>query len=133
MDHTSPNPTEHRVLATRPATPIDVVSFTENDLRNPLLTHDETARMRHFQSGWVVISAGAGEAVRACIVTELDTAASVSFLMFRPGAGWVFGEAHTHDDAVRDLAIEEPVSVPISNSNTRRSTPYSFLIELASS
>ena len=52
---------------------------------------------------WVDISAPTGE-LRARIVTPPNAQGPLPVILYIHGAGWVFGNAHTHDRLVRELA-----------------------------
>ncbi|QBS44398.1 alpha/beta hydrolase [Nocardia sp. CS682] len=54
---------------------------------------------------WVTIDGGPTGSVRARIVKPLGAADPLPVIVYTHGAGWVFGDAHTHDRLVRDLAI----------------------------
>ncbi|UGT41820.1 alpha/beta hydrolase [Nocardia yamanashiensis] len=54
---------------------------------------------------WVTVEGGPTGSVRARIVKPLGVTEPLPVIVYTHGAGWVFGDAHTHDRLVRDLAI----------------------------
>jgi len=53
---------------------------------------------------WVTVAGPAGE-VRARIVRPAGAVGTLPAVLYIHGAGWVFGNAHTHDRLVRELAV----------------------------
>ncbi|MFE7797606.1 alpha/beta hydrolase [Nocardia sp. NPDC057440] len=54
---------------------------------------------------WITIDGGPTGSVRARIVKPQGVTETLPVLIYTHGAGWVFGDAHTHDRLVRDLAV----------------------------
>lgn len=54
---------------------------------------------------WVTVEGGPTGSVRARIVKPKGTTGVLPVVLYTHGAGWVFGDAHTHDRLVRDLAV----------------------------
>ncbi|MEV0685612.1 alpha/beta hydrolase [Nocardia sp. NPDC050378] len=54
---------------------------------------------------WVTVEGGPTGSVRVRIVRPQGTTGVLPVIVYTHGAGWVFGDAHTHDRLVRDLAI----------------------------
>ncbi|WP_328395404.1 alpha/beta hydrolase [Nocardia sp. NBC_00416] len=54
---------------------------------------------------WITVEGGPTGSVRARIVTPPGTTGPLPVIVYTHGAGWVFGDAHTHDRLVRDLAV----------------------------
>lgn len=54
---------------------------------------------------WVTVEGGPTGSVRARIVKPQGATGPLPVIIYTHGAGWVFGDAHTHDRLVRDLAI----------------------------
>ncbi|MFI6041460.1 alpha/beta hydrolase [Nocardia sp. NPDC051321] len=54
---------------------------------------------------WITIDCGPTGSVRARIVKPRGATETLPVIVYTHGAGWVFGDAHTHDRLVRDLAI----------------------------
>ncbi|MGY0055269.1 alpha/beta hydrolase [Streptomyces sp. LZ34] len=54
---------------------------------------------------WITVSGGPTGEVRARIVKPAGAAGTLPVILYIHGAGWVFGNAHTHDRLVRELAV----------------------------
>lgn len=54
---------------------------------------------------WITIPAGSARSVPLRIVKPKGATGSLPVILYAHGAGWVFGDAHTHDRLVRDLAV----------------------------
>ncbi|UUU25601.1 alpha/beta hydrolase [Streptomyces sp. DSM 40750] len=54
---------------------------------------------------WITVSGGPTGSVRARIVKPAGTEGILPVILYIHGAGWVFGNAHTHDRLVRELAV----------------------------
>ncbi|MFI7004531.1 alpha/beta hydrolase [Nocardia sp. NPDC050175] len=54
---------------------------------------------------WITIEGGPTGSVRARIVKPQNVTEPLPVIVYTHGAGWVFGDAHTHDRLVRDLAV----------------------------
>ncbi|MFF6888477.1 alpha/beta hydrolase [Streptomyces sp. NPDC012421] len=54
---------------------------------------------------WITVDAPAGGSVRARIVRPAGAEGDLPVILYIHGAGWVFGNAHTHDRLVRELAV----------------------------
>ncbi|GAB2840496.1 alpha/beta hydrolase [Actinocorallia aurea] len=54
---------------------------------------------------WITVEGGPTGSVRARIVRPKGAEGVLPVIVYTHGAGWVFGDAHTHDRLVRDLAI----------------------------
>ncbi|WP_194833234.1 alpha/beta hydrolase [Nocardia sp. XZ_19_369] len=54
---------------------------------------------------WITIDGGPTGSVRARIVRPQGVTETLPVIVYTHGAGWVFGDAHTHDRLVRDLAV----------------------------
>ena len=54
---------------------------------------------------WITVEGGPTGSVRTRIVKPKGTTGILPVVLYTHGAGWVFGDAHTHDRLVRDLAI----------------------------
>ncbi|WP_063128958.1 alpha/beta hydrolase [Nocardia fusca] len=54
---------------------------------------------------WITVEGGPTGSVRARIVTPPGSTGPLPVIVYTHGAGWVFGDAHTHDRLVRDLAV----------------------------
>ncbi|MFI1280051.1 alpha/beta hydrolase [Streptomyces sp. NPDC020858] len=54
---------------------------------------------------WVTVTGGPTGEVRARIVRPAGVSGALPVVLYIHGAGWVFGNAHTHDRLVRELAV----------------------------
>ncbi|MER5808810.1 alpha/beta hydrolase [Streptomyces sp. NPDC002033] len=54
---------------------------------------------------WVTVAGGPTGEVRARIVRPRGATGTLPVILYIHGAGWVFGNAHTHDRLVRELAV----------------------------
>ncbi|MFF2785563.1 alpha/beta hydrolase [Streptomyces sp. NPDC058049] len=54
---------------------------------------------------WVTVPGGPTGEVRARIVRPAGVSGALPVVLYVHGAGWVFGNAHTHDRLVRELAV----------------------------
>jgi acetyl esterase/lipase len=60
---------------------------------------------------WITIPGGPTGEVQMRIVRPAGVAGPLPVIIYTHGAGWVFGNAHTHDRLVRDLAIGSGAAV----------------------
>lgn len=60
---------------------------------------------------WVTVEGGPTGSVRVRIVKPAGSTGPLPVIVYTHGAGWVFGNAHTHDRLVRDLAVGVPAAV----------------------
>ncbi|MEU1548637.1 alpha/beta hydrolase [Nocardia sp. NPDC005745] len=54
---------------------------------------------------WITVEGGPTGSVRVRIVKPQGVTETLPVIVYTHGAGWVFGDAHTHDRLVRDLAV----------------------------
>jgi acetyl esterase/lipase len=54
---------------------------------------------------WIDVQGGPTGTVKVRIVKPKDATGTLPVILYVHGAGWVFGDAHTHDRLVRDLAV----------------------------
>ncbi|MET9027420.1 alpha/beta hydrolase [Nocardia sp. NPDC004168] len=54
---------------------------------------------------WITVEGGPTGSVRVRIVKPQGVTETLPVIIYTHGAGWVFGDAHTHDRLVRDLAV----------------------------
>ncbi|MGR6917727.1 alpha/beta hydrolase [[Actinomadura] parvosata] len=60
---------------------------------------------------WITIPGGPTGQVRARIVRPAGSTGDLPVIVYVHGAGWVFGNAHTHDRLVRELAVGAAAAV----------------------
>ncbi|MEU7143723.1 alpha/beta hydrolase [Nocardia sp. NPDC046473] len=58
-----------------------------------------------IEEEWITVEGGPTGSVRARIVKPQNVSEPLPVIVYTHGAGWVFGDAHTHDRLVRDLAV----------------------------
>lgn len=80
---------------------------------------------------WVTIDGGPTGSVRARIVTPPGAGAGLPVVVYVHGAGWVFGDAHTHDRLVRDLAIGAHAAVVFPEYDRSPEARFPVAIEQA--
>ncbi|PSR62980.1 MULTISPECIES: alpha/beta hydrolase [Nocardia] len=54
---------------------------------------------------WITVEGGPTGSVRVRVVKPQGVTDILPVIVYTHGAGWVFGDAHTHDRLVRDLAV----------------------------
>ena len=54
---------------------------------------------------WIDVEGGPTGTVKVRIVKPKGATGTLPVILYTHGAGWVFGDAHTHDRLVRDLAV----------------------------
>ncbi|ARC58615.1 Carboxylesterase NlhH [Frondihabitans sp. 762G35] len=54
---------------------------------------------------WITVEGGPTGSVPTRIVKPKGATGTLPVILYTHGAGWVFGDAHTHDRLVRDLAV----------------------------
>ncbi|MEU5116078.1 alpha/beta hydrolase [Streptomyces longwoodensis] len=60
---------------------------------------------------WITVAGGPTGSVRARIVRPAGATGTLPVVLYIHGAGWVFGNAHTHDRLVRELAVGAQAAV----------------------
>ncbi|MFD6186008.1 alpha/beta hydrolase [Streptomyces goshikiensis] len=78
---------------------------------------------------WVTVSGGPTGEVRARIVRPAGAAGPLPVLLYIHGAGWVFGNAHTHDRLVRELAVGAEAAVVFPEYDLSPEHRYPVAIE----
>jgi acetyl esterase/lipase len=58
-----------------------------------------------IEDKWITVAGGPTGDVQVRIVKPQGTTGTLPVILYTHGAGWVFGDAHTHDRLVRDLAV----------------------------
>lgn len=66
---------------------------------------DEEIFKPEVDEKWITVEGGPTGSVPARIVKPKGATGLLSVVLYTHGAGWVFGDAHTHDRLVRDLAV----------------------------
>ncbi|HST84973.1 MAG TPA: alpha/beta hydrolase [Kineosporiaceae bacterium] len=78
---------------------------------------------------WVTITGGPTGSVKARIVKPAGTTGALPVILYIHGAGWVFGNAHTHDRLVRELAVDSKAAVVFPEYDLSPENRYPVAIE----
>ncbi|MFE0541357.1 MULTISPECIES: alpha/beta hydrolase [unclassified Streptomyces] len=78
---------------------------------------------------WITVSGGPTGTVRARIVKPAGTTGTLPVVVYIHGAGWVFGNAHTHDRLVRELAVGAKAAVVFPEYDLSPEARYPVAIE----
>jgi acetyl esterase len=78
---------------------------------------------------WVTVQGGPTGSVRARIVRPADAEGPLPVIIYIHGAGWVFGNAHTHDRLVRELAVGARAAVVFPEYGLSPEARYPVAIE----
>lgn len=81
------------------------------------------------QDEWVTIEGGPTGSVRARVVRPENTAGPLPVILYTHGAGWVFGNAHTHDRLVRELAVGTGAAVVFPEYDLSPEVRYPVALE----
>ncbi|MET8446752.1 alpha/beta hydrolase [Streptomyces sp. NPDC005209] len=78
---------------------------------------------------WVTVPGGPTGEVRARIVKPVGATGTLPVVLYIHGAGWVFGNAHTHDRLVRELAVGAHAAVVFPEYDLSPEARYPVAIE----
>jgi acetyl esterase/lipase len=78
---------------------------------------------------WITVSGGPTGSVRARIVKPAGLEGTLPVILYIHGAGWVFGNAHTHDRLVRELAVGAGAAVVFPEYDLSPEARYPVAIE----
>ena len=78
---------------------------------------------------WITVSGGPTGSVRARIVKPAGATGTLPVILYIHGAGWVFGNAHTHDRLVRELAVGANAAVVFPEYDLSPEARYPVAIE----
>ncbi|MBX7553913.1 alpha/beta hydrolase [Streptomyces sp. NPDC004232] len=78
---------------------------------------------------WVTVPGGPTGSVKARIVRPADAQSVLPVIVYIHGAGWVFGNAHTHDRLVRELAVGARAAVVFPEYDLSPEARYPVAIE----
>jgi acetyl esterase len=129
--------------ATRPVLEPAAAAFAEATANPPYLFDLGPAEGRktvdEVQSGeiskpeiaeeWVTVQGGPTGSVRARIVRPAGAEGPLPVIIYIHGAGWVFGNAHTHDRLVRELAVGARAAVVFPEYDLSPEARYPVAIE----
>jgi acetyl esterase len=137
------NPMSERAHPTAPVLEPAAAAFAEATSRPPFLFQLPPAEGRkavdEVQSGgitgpavedeWVTVQGGPTGSVRARIVRPSGATGTLPVILYLHGAGWVFGNAHTHDRLVRELATGTGAAVVFPEYSLSPESRYPVAIE----
>jgi len=94
---------------------------------------DEEIFKPEIEEQWIEVPGGPSGTVQVRVVKPADTAsgAVLPVILYIHGAGWVFGDAHTHDRLVRDLAVGTGAAVVFPEYDRSPEVRYPHAIEQA--
>ncbi|TMR99917.1 alpha/beta hydrolase [Nonomuraea basaltis] len=78
---------------------------------------------------WITVEGGPTGSVKARIVKPKGVTGPLPVVIYIHGAGWVFGNAHTHDRLVRELAVGAGAAVVFSEYDRSPEHRYPVAIE----
>ncbi|MFE2144650.1 alpha/beta hydrolase [Streptomyces sp. NPDC059456] len=78
---------------------------------------------------WITVQTGPTGAVRTRIVRPHGATGPLPVILYLHGAGWVFGNAHTHDRLVRELAVGTGAAVVFPEYDLSPEARYPVAIE----
>jgi acetyl esterase/lipase len=118
-------------------------SFVEATAKHPFLFELPPAEGRklldQLQSGeiaepeiaeeWITVKGGPTGEVAARIVKPRGATGTLPVLLYIHGAGWVFGDARTHDRLVRELAVGVGAAVVFPEYSLSPEAKYPIAIE----
>ncbi|WP_030345843.1 alpha/beta hydrolase [Streptomyces sp. NRRL S-1022] len=78
---------------------------------------------------WITVPGGPTGSVRTRIVKPAGTTGTLPVILYIHGAGWVFGNAHTHDRLVRELATGARAAVVFPEYDLSPEARYPVAIE----
>ncbi|MFF9070224.1 alpha/beta hydrolase [Streptomyces sp. NPDC014891] len=89
----------------------------------------EGTAMPAVDEEWVTVHGGPTGEVRARIVRPHGSTGVLPVVLYLHGAGWVFGNAHTHDRLVRELAVGAGAAVVFPEYDLSPENRYPVAIE----
>ncbi|WP_316742102.1 alpha/beta hydrolase [Streptomyces sp. MK7] len=78
---------------------------------------------------WITVDGGPTGSVRARVVKPASAEGTLPVILYIHGAGWVFGNAHTHDRLVRELAVGANAAVVFPEYDLSPEVRYPVAIE----
>ena len=78
---------------------------------------------------WIIVAGGPTGAVKVRIVKPRAATATLPVVLYIHGAGWVFGDAHTHDRLVREFAVGVGAAVVFPEYDRSPEVHYPVAIE----
>ena len=119
------------------------LAFTEATAKPPFLFEltpaEGRAAVDDVQSGdiakldiddeWISVDGGPTGSVRTRIVRPADSSGPLPVIVYVHGAGWVFGDAATHDRLVRELAVGAQAAVVFPEYDRSPEAAYPTAVE----
>ncbi|MYT22105.1 alpha/beta hydrolase fold domain-containing protein, partial [Streptomyces sp. SID7760] len=78
---------------------------------------------------WITVPGGPTGSVRTRIVKPAGATGTLPVVLYIHGAGWVFGNAHTHDRLVRELAVGANAAIVFPEYDLSPEVRYPVAIE----
>lgn len=78
---------------------------------------------------WVTVQGGPTGTVRTRVVKPVGGVGTLPVVLYIHGAGWVFGNAHTHDRLVRELAVGAGAAVVFPEYDLSPEARYPVAVE----
>ncbi|MFB0619605.1 alpha/beta hydrolase [Streptomyces sp. AGS-58] len=78
---------------------------------------------------WITVPGGPTGSVRTRVVRPAGVTGTLPVILYIHGAGWVFGNAHTHDRLVRELAVGAQAAVVFPEYDLSPEARYPVAIE----
>ncbi|ORA33446.1 alpha/beta hydrolase [Mycobacterium aquaticum] len=85
--------------------------------------------MPEIDEEWITIDGGPTGSVKVRIVKPAGASSTLPVIFYIHGAGWVFGNAHTHDRLVRELAVGAGAAVVFPDYDLSPEAKYPTAIE----
>ena len=90
---------------------------------------DEPIFKPAVDESWIEVAGGPSGAVKTRIVKPVGATGPLPVILYVHGAGWVFGDAHTHDRLVRDLVVGTGAAVVFPEYDRSPEVRYPHAIE----
>ncbi|WP_426593397.1 alpha/beta hydrolase [Cellulomonas sp. McL0617] len=90
---------------------------------------DEAIWKPDVDEEWAEIPGGPTGSVKVRIVKPQGAVGALPVVLYTHGAGWVFGDAHTHDRLVRDLAVGTGAAVVFPEYDRSPEVRYPHALE----
>ncbi|QTD96138.1 alpha/beta hydrolase [Streptomyces cyanogenus] len=78
---------------------------------------------------WITVPGGPTGSIRTRIVKPAGTTGTLPVIVYIHGAGWVFGNAHTHDRLVRELAVGAQAAIVFPEYDLSPEARYPVAVE----
>lgn len=90
---------------------------------------DEEIFKPEVDDRWITVPGGPTGSVQVRVVKPQGATGPLPTILYVHGAGWVFGDAHTHDRLVRDLAVGTGAAVVFPEYDRSPEVRYPHAIE----